>query len=1143
MKKRLCVTVVTVIGLLFLVGMTNAFGQAEHALITGVVRDSSGAVVPGAEVAITNTATGVTVKTHTNKVGYYTVPYLVPGEYQLTVEHRGFKHAVVSGIQLTVAEAAREDVTLQIGAQTQKVSVVSRPATLQTQTSSLGQTIGTHQILSLPLLGRDPLSLTSLSPGVMPPPNAGFAGTGSAINGGRLNTTSVLYDGGDVRTSAAMNVGFPLPLEAVKEFKVITNSYSAKYGRSGGGVITIVSQSGTNHLHGSVYEFLRNNALNANDWNSNRLGLPMTAFRENQYGFSLGGPVYIPKIYNGHNKTFFFVTLDENPISQPDVFDGTVPTALERQGDFSQTFDSKGNLIKIYDPATTTAVAGQPGQWTRSQFPNNMIPANRFNPVALKALQFYPSPNAPGTTENLRLSRTRTTSQYNLDFRIDQYIGQKQRLFFRFGRDIASTDTNPLVTIAFPSDGTNGQESFLGFRRHTGALNDTLTLRSNLVAMLHANFLNTALNTNPHSLGFDISSLGFPQSVVAQAQERLFPFFSIADSSSLGAARASHFEDVEGNKEVGGALTWIKGEHTLQTGFTYMFLPLNITRGNYPAGYYNFTRGYTQGPNPAVASLDAGYGIASFLLGLPAGGQISYSPSLALSQKYYAWYLEDDWKVRPSLTLNLGVRWEYQSPWTDRFNQLAFFQPNVADPVTGTNGVLAFVAQNGNPRTQTNPQKNNWAPRVGFAWQFAKNTVMRGAYGIFYMPGNSGVGAGPGSFGTGYSVATSVFLGAPSAAPNTPSPGGSLSDPFTAGYFPHPDLSIGGGLSTYLRNTPIPRLQSWNFSLQRRLPGNFTIEASYAGSKGEDLWHNINIDAAPLSDLAMGSALNELVPNPFYGQITSGRLSAKNVRRSQLLLPYPQYTNITRSGAPVGTSNYNAFLLRAQRQFSHGLLLGASYTISKEIDNVCNRFFNNRWYGGCRIIDPQNLSLSRSIDEWDRPQILVLNYIYQLPVGQGKRWLQHGVASAVLGNWELTGITTFAKGTPLTVNGPNTSFLPGISSEAVRMESGVLTSGQQTPEQWFNTAAFAPAPPFSVGNDSRTEPNVRNPGIDTFDISLQKNVLVKERVNFQLRASFFNAFNNPALGRPFGNVQSVNFGKILSSGMPRNIQLGLRISF
>ena len=1119
--------------LLLLAGVSGA--QVEQGTITGSVTDASGAVVPNARVTITNVATGVARETQSAADGHYTAPYLPPGQYEVAVAAQGFDKARVRGVNITVGLTATIDVILKPGSLQQEVTVTAAVVQLEAQTFALGNVVGSRQILELPLLGRNPYSLVTLAPGVI---DRGNSGTGPIINGGRSNTSEVLLDGAETRNTTTNDLAYSPPLETVQEFKVITNGMSAEFGRSGGGVLTAATRSGTNKLHGSVYEFLRNNALNANSWSNNRSALKKSPFRRNEYGASAGGPVYVPKFYDGRNRTFFFINWEQTKDRSPDDTIQTVPTLLERRGDFSQTVDGSGNLIRVYDPLTTRPNPSAAGRYLRDPFDNNRIPTARLDPIALKILEYYPEPNRTSRTNNFALNGSRQNDSWRTFFRIDQSVGTRHQLFFTYGRQDNPRYT-PGFNIAFPSEGVNGEKGKIESHPRTAVLSDTVTFKPNLIGEFRASVTRGRTITAPRSVGFDFTQLGIGPEVKARAAALLFPRIEPADVTTLGPDRASYFNDVEQSNEMQGHISWLRGAHSLKAGYDYTFLAFNVNRAERPAGIYSFSRAFTQGPDPSVAG-NTGFGVATLLLGAPTGGSISADPVLAASQKFQAWYIQDDWKLRRDLTLNVGLRWEYQTPWSDRFNQLGYFDPAATDPITGMKGVMRFVGRDGNPRYQSDPDKNNFAPRVGLAWQARKNTVVRLGYGMFYFPGSGGIGSGASDLGDGFLVQTQVYLGTPMAAPNTPPPGASLAHPFLAGFDKPPSTLQGSGTTTAFRDWVTPLNQQWNLNIQRSL-GTVLIEVAYVGSRGQRIWINRNHNADSTQYLSLGTALDEALPNPWYSLAGApSALSAPRTRtRSQLLMPFPHYFgSVTRFRDAVGDSVYHGMTVRLDKRFGHGLTVQGSYTASKLIDNVPERFS-----GRSTFIDPNNLAISRSVSSEDRSQVFVANYIYDLPVGQGRHWLKQGVMGRVIGNWQIGGITRFATGLPVFITGPSNTRLQGVSAYAMRVKSPVLPSSQKSLERWFDTTAFQAAPQFSLGNDSRTEPNLRNPGAKLFDLSLSRSQQIGERARLQFRAEFFNAFNTTQLAGPQGSLTAADFGKITSAGSPRNIQFGLRLSF
>jgi hypothetical protein len=1113
-----------------------ALGQAEQGQITGVVRDSSGAVIRGVKITGKNRETNVVSSTISGDDGYYTLPYLQPGFYNVSAEQNGFSTTAVNGVHITVDLHTTVNLTMKIGNVSQTVTVEANAIQLETDNSELGGTVHRQQIIELPQLGRNPYNLIALQPGVLPVYNN--AGIQAQINGGMANTSNVLLDGATQVNSSSGDLAFTPPLESVGELKLITNNYSAEYGMSGGGVVTAASEAGTNVFHGSAYEYVRNTDFNANGWYPNHVGQKRSPYHENNFGFSLGGPVRIPKLYEGRNKSFFFLNLEWDPQSTPDLIQASVPTPAMRTGDFSGLVDQSGKRIVLYDPNSTTLVPGTANTYTRTPFPNNQLPAARISdPVVQKVLNYYPLPNAPGVAgiyNNFIQTQTRKTTQNTLLARVDQIFGSKHKAFVTVGRH-AYTGVTPSINIAFPQTGTNGDPGGATNTSWTGTVSDTWTIKPNLLAEFRGNFVHSFFGTLVPSQGFNVGSLGFSQDFVSQVETPVFPQFSIGDQSGLGIQNSAVDSDSEGSRQGQAHVTWLFGAHTIKAGFDYRWVYFNQFRPLNPAGYFTFGRAYTQGPDPTVANSDAGWGFASFLLGAPDGGYTTRDASATNSQKNIA-YVNDDYKLSSSFTLNLGLRYDVLTGWTDRYNKLTWFDPTTPDPITGGAGVVQYAGVGGNPRSENDTNYTNFAPRLGFAWQVGQKSAVRGGYGLFYVTNSGGNVAG-----TGYQVNTNVYTGPPPAAPNTPPAGASLSNSFVAGFLPYPapvGSLVGQGIGAPYRPGTLPNHQDWNLSIQRSLSSGTVLTAAYAGSRSEHLWYNLDRNSAPISALSLGSKLTQQVPNPYAGKLT-GVLGAPTVAYSQLLRPFPQYTGVTWYHDPVGDSYYNAFTLQLQHQDRHGLFLQVSYTLSKNIGNIPERYAGRNG----AIIDPTNLGLSRALSEYDRPNYVVVNYVYQLPFGQGHKVLGSGVVSRVVGNWQYSGITTYGAGLPVVITAPSSTNLPGINAVADKLHDAHLNGGARNTEHWFDTTAYAVPAPYTVGTGNRVEPNLRGPALGNWDMGLTRKQQFGEGVSLQLRFEAFNAFNNRSLGPPDGSVTSGTFGQIISSGQARNLQLGARLSF
>jgi hypothetical protein len=1112
--------------------------QLEQGSITGTVQDSSGAVVPGAEINLVDTSTKVRHVARTNSSGSYVIPYLTPARYQLTVTKPGFATEVVDGIEITVGLTATVNATLSPGSEAQRVTVAASSVELEQQSSTLGSTISGKQMVELPVLGRNPFTLVLMAPGVVQGNNAGNPVT-ATVNGGRTSSMDVLLDGAEARNSIGNGAAYTPPLEAVGEVKIITNNFSAEYGRSGGGVLTATTRSGTNALHGSAYEFFENDKLNANGWLANRNGLPRTEFRHNEFGFSLGGPIYIPHLYHGRDKTFFFSNVEDIVQRTPDSINGTVPTAAERNGDFSQTRNAAGQLLQIYDPLTTVPNPQQTGQYIRSVFPGNMIPASRINPISAKIATYYPLPNRTVLGANFAQNETVQGTDPRMLFRVDHQIGEKHHLFVTHGRENKTTLT-PGVTIAFPAEGSNAAATMLS-NSHSTSLSDSVVFSPTLVGEFRATLVRNVIPGTPASLGFNSTSLGLPASLQAQSSALLFPYINTTDLSPLGVGNNTYSNNTQQNEGALAHVTWSRGTHIIKAGFDLSIGLLNAFKDQYPSGSYNFSRAFTQGPNPATATVTGGDGFATMLLGAPTGGSFSFDPSLAVVQKSTAVYFQDDWKIRRNLTVNLGVRYDYASPWEERYSRLAYFDTTGLDPVTHSPGVLRLLGSSATGQSQVAPNTRNIAPRLGVAWSVNPKTVIRAGGGIFYFPGNGAISASPTALGDGYYVTNSVYLGPSPGPPNTPPLGASLSNPYVSGLVTPPSLLVGSSIATRFHYTITPLSTQWNISIQRQLPLALLLELAYVGNRGEHLWMGINENAVNPKYLSLGSGLTVQTANPYYGEIATGALSSKTVALSQLLRPYPQYVDITNNGAAIGDSIYHGGIARVERAFKGGVLVHFAYTFSKIIDNVPANFASQS-----SLINPYNLGESRSLGDWNRTQTLSSSFVWQLPFGRGKPLLTHGIGGAIAGGWQLSGVLTLGTGIPVAITGTSNTGLPGVTGSVQRLHNPNLPSGQQTLSHWFDTTAFAQAAIYTLGSGSRNEPNLTAPGLSNLNASLARTFQIREWLRLQIRGDFFNTLNTPPFGPPNGNVTSVIFGQVttLTTASPgRIVQLGARFSF
>ncbi|MBV8829258.1 MAG: TonB-dependent receptor [Acidobacteriaceae bacterium] len=1139
----------------FAIFLTAPFLRAQNtAQITGTITDPSGAVVGSASVVVVNESTGIESTAKSNASGIYSVPLLQPGSYRIKIQAPGFRTIQRSGVTLVVAQTALLDFKLELGTSSQSIAVTDTAPLLDASSSAIGGVVTPEKVEDLPMLGRNSNALMTLVPGV----RATRATTVNpvleshyqffSINGSRPNQSQFMLDGGNNTNLTFNGPEYSPQVEEVQEFRIQTSNFSAEYANSGGGVINVASKSGTNQFHGSLFEYFRNDVLSANDFFSNQSGKPRPMLRYNQFGGTIGGPII-------KNRTFFFFAYEGLREEVPTVVVTSVPTALQRTGDFSQTLASNGQLVQIYDPTTTRPDPLHAGAYIRTPFAGNVIPASRLDPVAQKMTSYYPAPNSAGNPytqlNNYFFSGPSTRYTDNFSGRVDHQISDNTMLTARFSRADLSNWTNPATfgssNIASPGYVTKPQHHPYALGRLTKTFSPTL------FGEFVFSWARWYYESFGLSNGFDPTKLGFPSSLAANSLALGFPSVSPGEMSGLGGYYNEH--DVSDRYEGKANISKILGKHTLKFGGMYGMGKYTTRVFDNSTGSYTFTTAFTQGPNPFVSSPNAGFGFASFLLGAMATGTQNVTDINGdYHAPYYGAYIQDDYKVTSRLTLNLGLRWEFESPRIEAQNRVSNF--NYTGTATLPNGVpvkggLLFPGVGGISRDNWNPNWKNFAPRFGFAYELNNATILRGGYGIFYSN----------SWGNGRNNNAMPQLGfvcstpSPATLDNGLTPYATLSNPYPSGFCTATGNSAGLltnlGQTLYVldRNAPQPYVQTWNFDVQRSLPGDTVVEAAYSGSRGVHLMGILEWDQLNPAYLPLGSKLNSSVPNPFYGVITQGSLAASTITLGQSLLPYPQFLGVSDRNANYGESSYNALLVRAERRLSKGFSILVAYTLSKEIDDLVpsvNGFPGESFAGGA-LQNYYNLHNERALSSWDTPQTLVISYAYELPFGVGKPFLNGGgLLDKFVGGWQLNGNTTFQSGPPLQITGGNSSgTLAGTQRPNWNGQNPTL-SGSVTDRllRYFNTSDFSFNAPFTFGNAPRLMPDLRGPGINNFDISIFKNTHVTERFQLQFRAESFNAFNRVQFGIPNTNINSTAFGVISSQqNTPRNIQLGLRLLF
>ena len=1126
---------ILVLGLL-LSGVAAA--QSFTGSILGAVRDASDAVVPQAVVTVVNTGTNARIQVKTDAGGNYIAPQLPPGRYMVEAEAAGFKRAVREGVTLQVQEQARVDLILAVGAVTESVVVTADAPLLESATSTIGKVVDNRRIMNLPLNTRNVYSLIYLTPGVSGTIGNNYNSLSYAINGARASMMDTIIDGvtashPTVQGYTGISV-FP-SVDAIDEFKVQAQNFSAEFGRSAGSVLNVIYKSGTNQIHGSVYEFLRNSVLDANDFFQNRLGQEPASFKRSQFGGMVAGPVI-------KDKLFYMVSFEGLRQRSFSSTTQTVPTELERRGDFSQTLAANGQQVRIFDPFTTRA--NPSGGYIRDALPENRVPASRFDAVAVNAMKWFPAPNTPGhpvtRQQNYYSAGSRLLNTDNYDFRVDYNVSSNKKVFARYSHRLVKDYPPPL----FPTDLAIAEGRINEENRARNAVADyTHTISPTTILSVRLGFARTLYVYANQGLGFVPSSLGLPKDIDTAVDRMMFPRFGASGYVNLGGG--DHRWNAFNSGTALASITKIRGSHSLKMGYEGRLIRVPNWEAR-AAGTFNFSAGFTQGPDPNRASSTAGNSIASMLLGAgTTGNSLLQSWKNAASQSYYhAGYFQDDWRVSRKLTLNLGIRYDLDTPRTERYNRMNYFDPFAPSPLArqvpgygNLTGGVVFVGVDGRSRYQYNWDTNNFAPRFGMAYQLTQRTVIRSAYAHIFGPSPQQAHGTVGPMGFRVENPWVTTL-------DGITPYNLLSNPYPQGFRPPPGASeglltqTGATLQAPLQDTVTPYSMQWSFTVQRELPGQLLLDTTYLGTRGLQLSRNsesgLSLNQLPASAMALGSRLNDLVDNPFAAVVNRGVHVAPRIARGQLLRPYPQFTDIIPLYSSGSSSTYHSLQVTMTKRLSAGLQADASYTWAKNIDN------------GLSHQDSYNILADRSLVDIDIAHRLVFSYIYELPFGRGRRFGANAAPwlNWVAGGWQLNGITSFQTGTPLSLTASNTA---GLFSPKTRANnngrSGKLTGKvDERLDRYFDTSVFTQPAPFTLGSVGERLPDIRNDGQRNWDLSLFKEFAPKERVKVQFRAEFLNAFNTPRFGGPNTTVTSSSFGLISSqANSPRQTQFGLKL--
>lgn len=1151
-----------------------AHGQtlASTASFSGSVSDSSGARVPNANVTLSSPEKGITRIFKTDAEGNFSFSLLPAATYTLTVQATGFKTFKQERITLEVGQSASQSVSLTIGS-TEQIEVTGAAPLLQTEDANVGAEVSSTLVSELPLNLRNVFNFVTLNSSVNNLSQSqvlnGGGEQGSAdqdvsffnFGGGFFGTTAFLLDGAwDTSQGWGGVIYVPSP-DNVQEFKVQQNSFSSQYGWSTGNVITVLTKSGTSSLHGNAYEFMRNGALDANNFFSNLDGLPRPNEHRNQFGFAVGGPVYIPGVYKQRNKTFFFFNYEGHRENGPAASGlGTVPTAAMRTGNFSALLgaqigqDALCRPIlagQLYDPFTTHQVTATCGPNVGSKVyirnpiaGNNLLNStNGIDAIGQKLVNYYPQPLNSALVNNWSAVGVVPDTSNEYSVRIDHNFNDSTRIYGRFSDKHESKGEAPNYFGAGNPAGPgqnnpNNRWNFAVGASHV--FSPTFTISANLGAMWW-NEKNVMA-----SYGFKPSSLGFPSFIDPYSPQ--FPVINVTGYESegplAGAGEASFPRD-SGTASVDLAKVW--GAH--QLSFGYMAVAVDENGGRITPTTFTFNTGFTGGPDPQNVTAGTGDAMASTMLGTAQSG----STGIFLSQVTRTWfhgvYLQDSWKATRKLTLNLGLRWEVQVPLRERYNRQANFNYNAINPFTakvgnGTNYLGELVFSTPSNRGLYSTDFKNFAPRIGFAYQLLPKLVMRGGFGIFYPPALRGNGPEPGY------TSTTPFIASNNGFLN---PAQTLSTAFSQGMVPIVGNSSGGltnvGYSTpaIAPNRKDYSQQQWMYGFQYAPTSNDVVDLTYVGNRGlHVITGSLNYNQLNPSYFSMGNALLNPVANPFFGHIPSSGcsgydLSAATVPQAALLRPYPEFCDINETDAPAGDSYYDALQLNYTHRVSRGLTLLASYTFSKFTDDVTGPT-------GWALTSPSNtrnvynLGLDKSVDATDTPNSVVLSYVYEIPVGRGRQFGSgmNGVVNAIVGGWQTTGIATLKQGFPLGISSPGNGLNYFGAGQNVNVTGDVHVSNPSY-TQWFNTSAFAIAAPWTLGDAPRYFSNLRAPNYDNWDMGIQKFFPIKENVRIQFRVDFFNAFNHANFYAPNMSYGSGEFGKITEAFTPRLTQAVLKV--
>ncbi len=1073
--------------------------QSITGTILGTIFDPSQAVVAGAKVTVTNVAQGWTLSANSDSLGNYIFTHLPPGRYQVQVSLAGFQTLTIPDIDVAVDQRARVDATLQPGAVSEQVTVNAGAAPLlATDSNAIGHLVDTREIRTLPLNGRRFFDLALLSSGAAPQGTT-FSSvvwgrtTGVSLAGTRDINVSFLVDGAETRDERYGGTFQFSSVESIQEFKVQQNFVDAQYGQASA-MVSAVTASGTNKFHGALYEFLRNNKLNARNFFD---AARVPPFRFNQFGGSLGGPIYLPK-YSGKDRTFFFVNYEGQRWRQQNTTIATVPTAAMRQGDLSSLVDSRGNLLPIYDP-----MSGDPATGRRTPFAGNVIPANRLDPISQNLLPYWPLPNRAGLAANYLTTAAQKNDYDQVTTRIDHNLSSKDRLMGRFS----------YIDEPFFRGGYSPLSGQVAPLRDTGSvIQYTRIVSPRAVNEFRFAYTRSAASYSQEPVSENLAAQIGLRNTSTDPKEFGLPSVSVSGWSGLGSFSPT-IMNITDRFQWADDFTYTRGKHNLKTGIDFRRLRYRQRSAQDPRGFMQYQTNFTT-PGPGLSG--GGSAMADFLLGTVGYWQVQLE-ELGFDGRMIqpGVYFQDDYKVTQRLSLTLGVRWEYNSPWVQPRNNMADFNFStqkveyvLADPFAFR---TSTTPGNTLSRGIINPQYNNWADRIGLVYRLTKNTVVRVGHGLYWNNVNNNQLTqsmslyypfvyNPQATESSFQLAPTMFntMLYPSRPTGTNLPYG-------------PNFSFYTVQKTFQR----PYTSQYNFNIQQTLGDNYLIEIGFMGNQSHHMPAYTNYNQARLPD-----------PNlPAQSQPLQSRR------------PYPQYSSINMFDR-MGNASYNGLTASLEKRFSSGFSFQTAYTWSKALDTGTD-------ISSDPIKQPGDPHSYRSLAALDTGQRFVASYMYELPFGKGKKFLgsANGLENAIIGGWQVNGITTFSLGVPFGVTVDST--IPDVDARAVfanRTCDGTLPRGERTRLRYFDTTCFSIPKPGTFGNSAR---NLwHGPGVNNWDVSFFKQFpLWSEARYLQFRGEFFNFFNHTQFGNPVSSLPNGAFGQILSAKASRTIQFALRLAF